>query len=252
MTRTKKISVIIPCRNEESGLAKVLTGFPLAKLAKYGYAVYPIVIDNCSVDGTRKIARKYGAMVVDAPCPGKGNALKAGFAAVPRDSEYVVMMDGDGTYLPSEIIRMVEPLDSGFCSVVVGSRLGGKMKQSSFRFGNRLFNWAITFLVRQYYLANTTDVLSGYFAWKRSVIDVIAPYLTSGGFGIEMEMITKMRKLGFDIYSVPITYDRREGTSKISALRDASVILSTYVRNFFWTPDPVLKRKIRPIVLAEL
>ena len=56
-------------------------------------------------------------------------------------------------------------------------------------------------------------------------------------FAIEMEMITKMVKLGLEPYSVPITYDVRIGKTKINALRDGLRILSAFSRYLFWKAD---------------
>ena len=98
-------------------------------------------------------------------------------------------------------------------------------------------NWGFTFLVRQCYKANVTDVLSGFFAWKKGVIDFLSVHIESEGFSIEMEMITKMVKLGFEMYSVPITYDVRKGETKISSLKDGIAILYTFSKNIFWNPS---------------
>jgi dolichol-phosphate mannosyltransferase len=97
-------------------------------------------------------------------------------------------------------------------------------------------NWLFTFLVRRLYLANTTDTCSGYFAWKKTVIDELLPYMTSSGFAIEAEMIVKMARLGYKIYSVPITYDGREGHSKLSPIIDGMRITWMLFRNVAWNP----------------
>jgi hypothetical protein len=106
----------------------------------------------------------------------------------------------------------------------------------AFKLQNRIVNWGFTFLVRQFYKANVTDVMSGFFAWKKDVIDELSSHLNSEGFSIEMEMITKTVRLGYSMYSVPITYDVREGESKISPLKDALIILRMLGRNIFWKP----------------
>lgn len=175
-------------------------------------------------------------MVLFEPKKGKGNAIRAGFSFISRDTHYVVMLDGDDTYKPKEIPRLIEPLDSGFCDVVVGSRLMGKVNDGAFKFTNRVVNWCYAFMVRQFYKANITDVLSGFFAWKREVLDELKGSLNSDGFAIEMEMITKMVKMGHEIYSVPITYDVREGESKISSIRDGLLISKMFLKNIFWKP----------------
>lgn len=232
----KKITVLIPCYNEEKGLAKVLDKIPYKKLNKFDFSIEVIVIDNNSQDNTATVARLKNAKVIFEEKKGKGHAIKAGFCSVSNDTDYVVMLDGDNTYSPLEILRLVEPLNNGFCDVIIGSRLGGKLYRNAFKLRNRIANWVYTFLVRYVYRANTTDVLSGYFAWKKHVTDALIPHLESDGFSIEMEMLTKIVRLGYSIYSVPITYKPRIGESKIAAFSDGIKILYVFCKNIFWTP----------------
>jgi glycosyltransferase involved in cell wall biosynthesis len=239
----KTIFVIIPCHNEEAGLAAVLAAMPREKLAAYGFHLEILVVDNRSTDRTAAVAQTAGVNVLPVPVPGKGNVVRQAFAATPENADYVVILDGDNTYKPAEILRMVEPIDAGFCHAVVGSRLGGRLRHHSLRLSNRIYNWLVTFFVRTVYFANVTDVLSGFWAFRRDVVTALAPNLTATGFEIEMELITKMVRLGFAVHSVPITYERREGTSKISAIRDGLRILGMYVRNLLWKPDRKLLSK---------
>jgi len=239
----KKITVLIPCYNEEKGIGKVIRGIPTEKLLKDGFKTKVVVIDNNSTDKTAEVAKKYGAIVISEKKQGKGHAIKTGFMSITEDTDYIVMLDGDDTYKPSEIPRLIEPLDSDFCDVIVGSRLGGKMLDGSLKTQNRIVNWGYAFLVRYFYHANITDVLSGFFAWKRETLDGLKLHLKADGFAIEMEMITKMMKLGYRIYSVPITYDVREGETKISALKDGLKILKMLFQNLSWNPNGNKKGK---------
>ncbi|MCJ7666396.1 MAG: glycosyltransferase family 2 protein [Actinobacteria bacterium] len=232
----KKITVLIPCYNEEKGIGMVIDSVPKGKLVNLGYRTEIIVIDNNSTDNTIKIARDKGIEVVLEKKQGKGNAIRTGFRNISNDTEYVVMLDGDNTYKSIEIPRLIEPLENNFCDVVVGSRLEGKLNGDSLSYSHRLANWFFTFLTRRLYLVSTTDICTGYFAWKKDVIDEIAPYIKSNGFAIEAEMITKMAKLGFKIFSVPITYDKREGNSKLSPYLDGLKIIWMLLKNLNWKP----------------
>lgn len=239
----KKITILIPCFNEEKGIGKVIDGIPVEKLKKLGFTTDIIVINNNSTDDTARVAMRKGVILVDAVKKGKGNAMKTGFNSVSKDTDYVVMLDGDNTYKGHEIHRIIEPLESNFADVVVGSRLGGRLLRNSLRLENRIGNWASTFLVRHFYHANITDVLSGYFAWKKEVIDDLLPHLESDGFSIEMEMIIKMVRLGYYICAVPITYDKREGISKLNKFSDGINIMHMFLRHIFWKPQG--KRNIK-------
>lgn len=235
-TTTKKVTAIIPCYNEASGIANVVQAFPVEHMARQGFELEVLVIDNNSTDGTAKVAAAAGARVIHEPKKGKGNAVRTGFASISADTDYVIMLDGDDTYRPDEVMRLIEPLDSGFCEVVIGSRLGGRMSEGSMKAFNRLGNWVYSHLVRYSFRVNVTDVLTGYFAWTKNVVDDLRPHLVSDGFAIEMEMITKMARLGHEIYSVPISYHARSGDSNLRPLHDGARILFIYLRSLGWKP----------------
>ena len=239
----KTITIIIPCFNEEKGIGKVIDSIPTKLLYRMGYYTDILVIDNSSTDDTSAVALARNVRVVHEPKKGKGYAIRRGMRSLLPETDYVVMMDGDNTYKAREIPRMIEPLANNFCDVVVGSRLGGKINKGSLKITNRLANWGFTFLVRHIYMANVTDVLSGFFAWKKKVVKDLHPHLTSSGFAIEMEMITKMVKLKHEVYSVPITYDVRVGHSKVSSVADGLKILGMFFRNLSWTPDNSIIKK---------
>lgn len=233
----KKIAIIIPCFNEASGIAQVIRKIPHKKLAKHNLEAVVYVVDNNSTDNTSQVAEEAGAIVIHETQQGKGYALRAGFRALPDTVDYVVMLDGDDTYSSSEIFRMIEPLSSGFCDVVVGSRLGGRIQNAAMTGFNRLGNWLFTNAVRTIYRANVTDVLTGYFAWRKDALDMLHPHLTSKGFAVEMEMVTKMARLGLKLTSVPVSYHSRAGESSLRPLRDGLRILTMLMRNLFWKPD---------------
>lgn len=232
----KKLTIMIPCYNEEKGIAKVIARVPQAKLKALGYQTDILVIDNNSQDKTSAVAKKAGARVVFESKQGKGYAIRTGIHSISSDTDIVVMLDGDNTYDPKEMLRLVEPLDAGFCDVVIGSRLGGKIKQGSMTAFNRFGNWAFTFLVRTFYQGNVTDVCTGYFAWKGSVLKELVKFLESDGFSIEMEMITKMARMDFEIYSVPITYANRAGHTSLRPFSDGKKVLHAWMRNLAWKP----------------
>ena len=234
----KKITLMIPCYNEEASIGQLIDDIPVEKINKAGYKIEVLVIDNNSKDKTAEIARSKGARVVTAPLQGKGNAIKTGFSSIPKDVDYVVMVDGDDTYKTAEILRVIEPLESGFCDVVVGSRLEGKMTTHAMSRSHRLANWLFTFLTRFLYGANVTDTCTGYFAWTKNAITVLNGHIKSKGFAIEAEMISKMSRLKLRVYSVPITYAPRhsENPSKLSPFKDALKIIWMLIKNKRWKP----------------
>ena len=235
-TAPQKITALIPCYNEEGAIETVIKGFPVETLKHHGYELEIVVIDNNSDDRTGEIARSLGARVIHEPKRGKGNAMRRGFFDVSEDTDYVVMLDGDDTYRPEEILRLVELLSSRFCTVAIGSRLGGRISRGAMGAVNRAGNWGYTHLIRMLYRANVTDVLTGYFAWTREALVRLRPHLYSEGFAIEMEMVTKMARLGEQIYCVPISYHPRQGKTNLRPFHDGIRILWMLLRNLFWRP----------------
>lgn len=240
--KTKRVTLVIPCYNEADGLGSVIDGIPREKMKDAGFSVDVLVVDNHSIDDTAEVARRHGARVVHEPQRGKGQAIKTALNAIDDECDYVVMIDGDDTYKTSEILRLLEPLESGFCDVVLGSRLAGRMFENSMHGLNRLGNWFFSFLVRHVYKVNITDTLTGYFAWRYDVIKKMRPHLSSSGFAIEMEMITRMARLGYEMYSVPITYAPRVGESTLKPFQDGKRILSMFAKQLFWHPKE--KKKV--------
>jgi dolichol-phosphate mannosyltransferase len=233
----KKITVLVPCYNEEDGIGLVIDGFYHISRNSDKFEIEVVVIDNNSKDRTTEVANYHGAKVIYESKQGKGNAIRTGFFSISNDTDYVVMLDGDNTYQSKEALRLIELLDSGFCSVALGSRMGGKISDGSMTAFNRAGNWIFSHLVRYIYQVNVTDVLTGYFAWNKESVERLRPHLISNGFAIEMEMITKMARLGEEIYCVPITYDKREGESSLHPIYDGFRILGMLLRNLTWRPE---------------
>ena len=235
---------MIPCYNEEQGISKVIKAIPRQKLKKAGFNVEVLVVDNNSKDKTTSVAEKAGAKVLFEGKQGKGHAIRTAFRNISKKTDYVVMLDGDDTYRAEEMLRLLEPLESNFCDVVIGSRLNGKIVNGSMTKFNRFGNWFFSFLVRTWYQENITDVCTGYFAWKRPVTQELLKYTESPGFAIEMEMLTKMAKLNYQIYAVPITYVERAGETALHPVKDGYRILKAWARYLNWSPKKHIKRSL--------
>ena len=119
-----QVLIIVPAYNEEGAIAGVVREvkaiLPLTPL---------LVIDDCSVDGTRSIAYGVGAHVLPLPHHlGLGGCVQAGYKlAFELGFDYVIRVDGDGQHDPRGIPVILERLRSSGCQMVIGSRyLNGK------------------------------------------------------------------------------------------------------------------------------
>ncbi len=219
-----RIAVLIPCYNEELTVAEVVRQFR-AQLPDA--CIY--VFDNNSTDRTVEKAREAGALVSYESRQGKGYVVQSMFREV--DADVYIMVDGDGTYPPAGVHKLIEPIIRGEADMTVGSRLHGASAsqfKSLNRFGNRLFLSVLntTFKVK------ITDMLSGYRAFNRKFVKSIP--LFGGGFETETELTIKALERGYRIVEVPVNLTHRPGGSfsKIRIGQDGARILKMLLALF--------------------
>jgi dolichol-phosphate mannosyltransferase len=215
------VCILIPALNEAGSIGAIVQEFISLGFPKI------LVLDGHSTDGTPELAKKAGAEVVIQTGTGKGQALMEAFALIQED--LIVLIDGDGTYLPSEVGTLLEPLRRDLADHVVGDRFanpkGGSLKRLNM-VGNRIIN----LLFGMIYGQRLKDILSGYRAFTASAVRSLD--LSTSGFEIESEMTIESVKKGLRIKEVPITYlPRRSGTkTKLSPFRDGLKIVLTIYR----------------------
>ena len=215
-----EIAVLLPCHNEALAIARVISSFrqalPTARIFVY---------DNCSTDGTDRIAKTAGAIVRAEPWPGKGNVVRRMFAEIEADIYLVA--DGDGTYDATVAPVMVNKLVAEHLDMVVGTRRGvfANAHRAGHGFGNRLFNR----LYRELFGPLFTDIFSGYRVFSRRFVKSF-PAISSG-FEIETEISVHASQLRMPIAEIETDYGARElgSTSKLRTFRDAFRILRALV-----------------------
>src|SRR3989440_991134 len=221
--RSPRVSVVIRAPNEPETLPHVLATLPAD--------TYELVlVDGHSIDGTSTVAREHypTVRIIGQQGRGKGDALRAGFAACSGD--VIVMMDADGSTDGAEIKRFVKALVDG-ADYVKGSRFiaGGGSDDITFlrRAGNRLFCW----LVNRLYKTSYTDLCYGYNAFWRNVLPAIA--FDCSGFEVETVLNVRAAKAGLCVVEVPsIEHLRIHGESKLHPLRDGLRVLRAILREW--------------------
>ncbi|WP_457027904.1 glycosyltransferase family 2 protein [Kitasatospora sp. P5_F3] len=218
-TRTRhSVSLVVPAQNEARNIPWVFEQIP-------NCVDEVILVDGSSTDATVAMAEHCLPTVrsVQQSAPGKGNALRTGFAAAV--GEYVVMMDADGSMWPGEIPHYLHFLDHGY-DFVKGSRCiagGGSLDLTPIR---ALGNLALLAVVNRLYQTKLTDLCYGFCAFRRSFLDQLD--LRSAGFEIEAEMIAHALRSGLRIAEVPsLELPRRSGRSHLHAVSDGRRVLRT-------------------------
>lgn len=202
----KKIGIIIPARDEEESLAKVLDNLPFPNsLMK----TKVFVIDDGSEDGTYKVARERGVEVVRHPVSlGVGGALKTGYLLAKEwCADVIVQLDADGEHDPKELDGILQPVLDGKADMVIGSRfINGSPPPLSLtrRVGIRFFSWLLNKLSGY----ELTDVTSGFRAFRGEVLDMVM-FPSDKHWAVEMSLLAS--KNGLTVVEVPITPLKRKG-----------------------------------------
>ena len=218
-----QIAVLIPCYNESSTIARVVSDFRrvLPEAVVYVY-------DNNSTDGTAELAAAAGAVVRHEYQQGKGNVIRRMFREV--DAECYLMADGDDTYPAENAREMADLVLSRQADMVVGDRLSStyfeENKRPFHNFGNSLVRAGINMLFR----SSIRDIMTGYRAFSYQFVKTF-PVL-SKGFEIETEMSIHAVDKNLHIGNVVVQYrDRPAGSeSKLNTYSDGFKVIRTILR----------------------
>jgi glycosyltransferase involved in cell wall biosynthesis len=227
----KKITILIPCYNEEKGIGKVLDSIPYDKLKKLGYKAEALVVDNNSKDNTSKVAKSKGARVVFQKKQGKRYALDLGFKEAR--GEYIVTIDGDNTYPSSEIPKLMKEIN-GY-DLLVGSRFDTiwkfhKMLQPRELAFPRVFANKVGAEMGSIILGKRiTDVTTGMRVFKKNLLKRI-PKIKAKNLDFEAEMTARVISNGLKYGEVKIETNFREGHSSLQYFRDAFRFLWAMIR----------------------
>lgn len=204
------VIVIIPAFNEENSVAKVIHDIPKDIVSAI------IVVNNNSNDLTRVNAENAGAIVLDEPVQGYGNACLKGIAYInelPTKPDIVVFIDADYSDYPEEIEQLIYPIITRDVDMVIGSRALGNREKGSMTPQQIFGNWLATRLMILFYNITYTD-LGPFRAIKYSKLVDIGMVDKTYGWTVEMQVKAAKHKL--NITEIPVKYRARIGHSKIS------------------------------------
>ncbi len=198
-----KLSVIIPCYNEEPTIKKIIDAVRNCTWSD----IEIIVVDDYSSDRSRDILEneikdKIDKLVLHDKNQGKGAAIKTGLKHASGD--VVIIQDADLEYDPNEYEILMKPIVDNRADVVYGSRFSSGSAHRVLYFWHRLGNGFLTFLSNMFSNLNLTDMETCYKAFKKEIIDQIE--IEENGFGMEPELTAKVAKLKCRIYEVGISY----------------------------------------------
>lgn len=197
------ISIIIPAKNEEKGLALILP--ELKKL--YPHAQIIVVSDGSS-DNTNSIVPQHGAELIIHPySKGNGASIKTGLRHAKGD--VVVCMDGDGQHQPEDIALLLEKLNEGAgYDMVVGARNHAGQANIHRSLANGFYNKFASWMVGH----KIYDLTSGFRAVRREkFLEFIS--LLPNKFSYPTTITMSFFRSGYSVAYVPIAVQKRmEGT----------------------------------------
>ncbi|MCD6248647.1 MAG: polyprenol monophosphomannose synthase [Hadesarchaea archaeon] len=227
-----KISVLVPTYNERENLPELLKRISkVFREKKIDGEV--IVIDDNSPDGTGELAeelrKKYSFLKVihRRAKLGLGSAYLEGFGL--SSGQLIFTMDSDLSHDPKYLPRFIEAAKRA--DLVVGTRYMKGGKTIGWGIYRRLVSRGANFLAKLVIRDGVKDVTSGYRAYHRKILERIPlDKIQSSGYAFQLEMMYEVKRRGFKIKSVPITFvDRKRGKSKLG-IRDILGFLKLAVK----------------------
>lgn len=212
--------IIIPAFNEEGAVGGVVE-----EVRQVMPGVPVLVIDDCSRDDTRGVARRAGADILPLPHHlGLGGCVQAGYRlAFELGFDYVIRVDGDGQHDPRDIPRILDALKTSGCEMVIGSRFcerNGERTGFVRTIGIHLFRAILRPILGQ----PVHDPTSGFVGVNRAALAVF-----SRSFPLEypeIEALVVLERKAFRFVEVPCRmHPRRAGRSSITAVKSVYYVV---------------------------
>lgn len=227
-----KLSIIIPCYNEQSTIKEIVQKINLQKNINKEI----IIIDDNSSDRTREILEnevrnEVSKIIFNDKNYGKGYSIRKGVENASGDC--ILIQDADLEYDPNDYKKLLNPIINGNADVVYGSRFIGNDERRVLYFWHTMGNKFLTLLSNMFSNLNLTDMEVGYKLFKTDVLKNID--LKENRFGFEPEITAKISKKNIKIYEVSISYFGRKYAEgkKITWKDGLSALRCIFKYNFF-------------------
>ena len=214
----KKLSIIIPCYNEEKTIEELLNKVIDVELPE-NWKKEIIVVDDGSTDNTKNILKKYKdkvKIIFKNKNEGKGAALKEGLKHVTGD--YILIQDADLEYDPNDYIKLLEPINKNEAQIVIGVRKFNKF--NLFYFGGKI----LTKIFNLFLGSNFSDNATCYKLFPRKLIPQILKYKENDFSFDNVCLSYELFKSGLKIKEIEINYNPRKEGKKIK-IKDGFIVL---------------------------
>jgi len=222
MYKDQRITVIIPCLNEEQGIEQVLRKMP-------AFVDEVIVVDNGSTDRTSEVARSFGAMVIREDVRGYGRSYKRGFSHAAGD--LIVTLDGDHSYPVDALSYLLEAFLHLQVDFLNASRFPVRDRQSM-SFKHKVGNLILSLAMSLLFLRWVRDSQSGMWVFRRSILRDMN--LESDGMSFSEEIKAEaIQNPAIRFGEISIMYSSSLGEIKLNPWRDGLYNLWFLVKKRF-------------------
>lgn len=207
INETPKLSIILPCRNEEQALPICLS--KIKEVIKKNRLNAEIIVSDSSTDKSPEIAKKEGVKLIKHNKEGYGTAYLEAFGQAK--GKYFLMADCDGSYDFDDIPRFIKELKEN--DLVIGYR----KDKSSLPYLNRIGNFFINKLLRLRGV-NIKESCTGFIGARRNKL--FSLNLKKPGMEFSSELLVKAKEKELKIKEIDINFEPRMGKSKLRRFRD--------------------------------
>lgn len=209
----------MPAYNEERSIAKMVLCCKI-------HVDRVVVVDDGSSDLTAEIAETMGAHVVrHEKNRGYGAALRTCFeTALSMDADRMVIIDSDGQHDPSEIPKLLQPLNQGV-DLVIGSRFcngNGQNIPAYRKMGMKVLD-IVTNTVSG---VKVSDTQSGFRAYGKRAIECIRIYGDGMSAGSEILLQVKDNNLKLAEVEIHCRYDVERASTESPVSHGVRVLLN--------------------------
>lgn len=251
MYRDHKVSVVVPCYNEETQIGMVVETMP-------DFVDSIIIIDDCSPDNTAKIAHELAAkddriVVIEHEVnQGVGGAIASGYKW-SRDNgvQLCTVMAGDAQMDPKDLPALLDPVVDGRCDYSKANRLITKESYKKIPkirfFGNSMLS-LLTKIASGYW--HVADSQTGYTVLNARALNAVDWDDMFKRYGQPNDVLVKLNVANMRVLDVPQEPVYHVGEK--SGINIKKVIFSIgwlLVKLFFWRlKEKYIIRNFHPLV----
>ncbi len=221
LTSNKLMSLIIPCKNEEENINKIVES---AK-SELSFPFELVFVDDKSTDSTKrriieeiKKNEDLKIKVFDGPGNGKSRAVDIGVRHA--QGFFCAILDADLTVKMNDMNLFYSSISIGNGDVINGSRLIYRLEKNSMRFlnyfGNKFFSFLISFIIS----SSVSDTLCGTKCFRKDDWEIFEEFRKNNNLNDiwgDFNILFSSSFYGFKLIDLPVRYyERLTGETKMT------------------------------------